>query len=140
MTLLSTILPINAMWPMTWGAKHHGTILKSYFTLLLVELHKTKSAAPGALWRWRKWGRQAVHVIPTVTVITEEQLILLEQFRILLGYTLFKTPNIRTIQYNKITIKMRWDTRLVICIKPLIIFLQLECAYIHIPPPQPNSF
>jgi len=78
MPLLSTILPINAMWPMSWGAAHHGTILKSNFTLLLVELHKTKSAAPEALWRWRQWWRQAVHVIPTVTVITEQQLILLE--------------------------------------------------------------
>lgn len=46
---LSTILPT-----MQCGQcldARHGTILKSYFTLLLVELHETKSAAPGTLWR-----------------------------------------------------------------------------------------
>jgi hypothetical protein len=53
-----------------------------YLALLLVEFHKTKLAAPGALWRRRKWWRQAIHVVATITVITEEQLILLEKFKI----------------------------------------------------------
>lgn len=82
MPLLSTTPAINVMRPMSWGAACHGRILTLYLALLLVEFHKTKSAAPGALWRWRKWWRQAIHVVATITVITEEQLILLEKFKI----------------------------------------------------------
>jgi hypothetical protein len=47
-----------------------------------VEFHKTKSAAPGALWWRSKWWRQAIHVVATITVITEEQLVLLEKFKV----------------------------------------------------------
>lgn len=74
---LSTISPINAMRPVSWRVACHGKILTLYLALLLMEFHKTKLAAPGAFWGWRKWWRQAVHVVATVTIITEEQLILL---------------------------------------------------------------
>jgi hypothetical protein len=67
---------------MSSGAACYGRILSLYLALLFVEFHKTKPAAPGTLWRQRKWWRQAMHVVVMITVITVEQLILLEKSEI----------------------------------------------------------
>lgn len=41
-----------------------------------VELFNAERARPGAFWRCIKGWRQAVHVVATVTVITEQQLVI----------------------------------------------------------------